>query len=92
MTPKWKLFTSNISDLTIGEHVELLRLKNTVRPLNKAELDEIKAQVPDPAKRAEIYRKIGQSPSGVIDGVYNDFYCPSDRAYNDFYRDWDANA
>ena len=92
MTPKWKLLTSNYNDLTSHEQHELFMINTGDRSLNREELDEIKANVPDPAKRAEIYRKIGQSPSGVIDGAYNDFYCPSDRAYNDFYRDWDANA
>jgi hypothetical protein len=44
-----------------------------------------------PAERAAEYRRRGKSPSGVIDGVYNDAY-RGNGAYNDSYRDWDANA
>ena len=44
-----------------------------------------------PEERAAEYRRRGKSPSGVIDGVYNDEYCGNDE-YNDAYRDWDANA
>jgi hypothetical protein len=42
-------------------------------------------------RRAEYIRR-GQSPSGVIDGVYNDTYRPSGVSYNDTNRDWDADA
>ena len=42
-------------------------------------------------RRAEYIRR-GQSPSGVIDGVYNDTYRPSGVSYNDCNRDWDADA
>ena len=42
-------------------------------------------------RRAEYIRR-GQSPSGVIDGVYNDTYRPSGVSYNDGNRDWDADA
>jgi hypothetical protein len=41
-------------------------------------------------RRAEFIR-MGQSPSGVIDGVYNDTYRPSGVPYNDSNRDWDAD-
>lgn len=44
------------------------------------------------AERAAEYRRRGQSPSGVIDGVYNDMNRPSGVPYNDNNRDWDANA
>jgi hypothetical protein len=44
------------------------------------------------AARAAEYRRRGQSPSGVIDGIYNDTYRPSGVPYNDCNRDWDANA
>jgi hypothetical protein len=37
------------------------------------------------------YRRRGKSPSGVIDGEYNDAYRGNDE-YNDSNRDWDANA
>lgn len=38
------------------------------------------------------YRRRGKSPSGVIDGVYNDMYLEDDNTYNDMDRDWDADA
>jgi hypothetical protein len=44
-----------------------------------------------PTERAAEYRRRGKSPSGVIDGEYNDAYRGNDE-YNDSYRDWDANA
>jgi len=43
------------------------------------------------AERNAEYRRRGKSPSGVIDGVYNDAYRGND-SYNDSYRDWDADA
>lgn len=42
-------------------------------------------------QRRQEYRRRGKSPSGVIDGVYNDEYRGNDE-YNDYYRDWDADA
>lgn len=44
-----------------------------------------------PDERADEYRRRGQSPSGVIDGVYNDTY-RGNGEYNDSYRDWEADA
>ncbi len=44
-----------------------------------------------PEERDAEYRRRGKSPSGVIDGEYNDEYRGNDE-YNDKYRDWDANA
>ena len=44
------------------------------------------------AERAAEYRRRGQSPLGVIDGVYNDTYRPSGVSYNYSNRDWDADA
>lgn len=41
-------------------------------------------------RRAE-YRRRGHSPSGFIDGVYNDSQRPPGVPYNDFNRDWDAD-
>jgi hypothetical protein len=38
------------------------------------------------------YRRRGKSPSGVIDGIYNDMYRDGDRPYSDLDRDWDADA
>ena len=42
-------------------------------------------------RRAEYIRR-GQSPSGVVDGVYNDTQRPAGVPYNDSNRDWDADA
>jgi hypothetical protein len=42
-------------------------------------------------ERRREYRRRGKSPSGVIDGVYNDEYRGND-SYNDIYRDWEADA
>ncbi len=38
------------------------------------------------------YRRRGKSPSGVIDGVYNDMYRENGHSYSDVDRDWDADA
>ncbi len=43
-------------------------------------------------ERKAFYREQGVSPSGVIDGVYNDSYLPFEGDYNDAYRDWEADA
>lgn len=43
------------------------------------------------AERKLEYRRRGKSPSGVIDGIYNDEFRGND-SYNDMYRDWDADA
>jgi hypothetical protein len=43
-------------------------------------------------ERRREYRRRGKSPSGVIDGEYNDFYLDEGEIYNDFRRDWDAGA
>jgi len=42
-------------------------------------------------RRAE-YRRRGKGPAGVIDGEYNDAYCDPGDSYNDFERDWEADA
>ncbi len=44
------------------------------------------------AERKAEYRRRGKSPSGVIDGVYNDMYLEPGRSYNDANRDWEADA
>jgi hypothetical protein len=44
------------------------------------------------AERRAEYMRRGQSPSGVIDGIYNDTYRPSGIPYSDTHRDWDADA
>jgi hypothetical protein len=38
------------------------------------------------------YRRRGKSPSGFIDGVYNDMNREDGRPYSDVDRDWDADA
>lgn len=43
------------------------------------------------SERQAEYRRRGKSPSGVIDGVYNDANRGNDE-YNDTYRDHDADA
>ena len=57
-------------------------------PLN----DIMKSGQFTPGERRQEYRRRGKSPSGVIDGVYNDTYLENDTAYNDSNRDWDADA
>ena len=43
-------------------------------------------------ERRREYRRRGKSPSGFIDGVYNDFQLDEGEMYNDSNRDWDADA
>lgn len=43
-------------------------------------------------ERKREYIRRGKSPSGVVDGVYNDTYLEDGAIYNDFDRDWDADA
>jgi len=38
------------------------------------------------------YRRRGKSPSGVINGEYNDTYLEDGAMYSDSDRDWDADA
>ncbi len=45
-----------------------------------------------PEERRREYRRRGKSPSGVIDGEYNDNYLEEGEIYNDSDRDWDADA
>ena len=60
--------------------------------ITKLEINEIKRCGKfTPEERAAEYRRRGKSPSGVIDGVYNDAY-RGNNEYNDMYRDWEANA
>jgi hypothetical protein len=42
-------------------------------------------------ERRREYRRRGKSPSGVIDGIYNDMFRENDM-YNDDLRDWEADA
>ena len=60
--------------------------------ITKMDINEIKNSGKfTPKERADEYRRRGKSPSGVIDGVYNDTQRGNDE-YSDFYRDWEANA
>jgi hypothetical protein len=60
--------------------------------ITKMDINEIKESGEfTPQERAGEYRRRGKSPSGVIDGVYNDTHRGNDE-YNDMYRDWEANA
>ncbi len=43
-------------------------------------------------ERKKEYRRRGKGPAGVIDGEYNDAYCDPGNYYNDFERDWEADA
>jgi hypothetical protein len=43
-------------------------------------------------ERKKEYIRRGKSPSGVVDGEYNDTYLDDDEIYNDENRDWDADA
>ena len=43
-------------------------------------------------ERRQEYRRRGKSPSGVIDGIYNDTYLEDGASYNDKDRDWEAGA
>lgn len=43
-------------------------------------------------ERKKEYRRRGKGPAGVIDGEYNDAYCDPGNSYNDFERDWEADA
>jgi hypothetical protein len=45
-----------------------------------------------PWERRQEYIRRGKSPSGVIDGEYNDMYLAEGAIYNDMDRDWEADA
>ena len=45
-----------------------------------------------PEERRREYIRRGKSPSGVIDGEYNDMYLEDGAIYNDMDRDWEADA
>jgi hypothetical protein len=44
-----------------------------------------------PDERRREYIRRGNSPSGVINGEYNDTFLEDDETYNDTNRDWDAD-
>ena len=65
---------------------------NSGKDISDYGINEIKSSGRfSPKERAAEYRRRGKSPSGVIDGVYNDSYRGND-SYNDADRDWDADA
>ncbi|MFC1996826.1 hypothetical protein ACFLXI_04365, partial [Chloroflexota bacterium] len=45
-----------------------------------------------PEERRREYIRRDKSPSGVIDGEYNDMYLEDGASYNDMDRDWEADA
>ena len=45
-----------------------------------------------PEERRLEYIRRGKSPSGVIDGEYNDMFLEDGAIYNDMDRDWEADA
>ena len=60
--------------------------------ITKIDINEIKKSGKfTPEERAAEYRRRRKSPSGVIDGVYNDTQ-RGNVEYNDMFRDWEANA
>lgn len=66
--------------------------ENLEKPITELGINEIKNSGRFTAReRAAEYRRRGQSPSGVIDGEYNDMY-RGNGEYNDEYRDWEADA
>lgn len=44
------------------------------------------------SERKKEYIRRGKSPSGVVDGEYNDDYLEDGRIYHDDTRDWEADA
>ena len=58
----------------------------------KSTIDIFKSGQFTPTERRAEYRRRGKSPSGVIDGVYNDLYLEPGASYNDMDRDWEAGA
>jgi hypothetical protein len=44
-----------------------------------------------PDERRREYVRRGKSPSGVINGEYNDTFLEDDETYNNTNRDWDAD-
>jgi hypothetical protein len=87
---------SSISKRNKREYVRNLYFNN-LNSVSKPDIQELDInEIKDcgkftPEERAAEYRRRGKSPSGVIDGVYNDEY-RGNGEYNDEYRDWDANA
>lgn len=67
-------------------------IPNSSDDIREYDINEIRASGNFSAsERKAEYRRRGKSPSGVIDGVYNDMYRGND-SYNDSYRDTDADA
>jgi hypothetical protein len=74
------------------DSVDMFSSRDEKPDIAKLGINEIKSSGRfSPEERAAEYRRRGKSPSGVIDGEYNDEYRGNDE-YNDEYRDWDANA
>jgi hypothetical protein len=72
---------------------EWSRLRSAASDIKIYKTDEIlkSGRFTAEERKAE-YRRRGKSPSGVIDGVYNDMYLENGKSYNDENRDWEADA
>lgn len=82
----------------LSDFLKLLSKKNApdnpsgIDDITQWDINEIKNSGQfTPEERAQEYRRRGKSPSGVINGIYDDFQRGNDE-YNDAYRDWDADA
>jgi hypothetical protein len=84
--------TSNSPGLSQQEYRRIVGYSADDKDIRECGINEIKnCGKFSPKERAAEYRRRGKSPSGVIDGEYNDQYRGNDE-YNDTYRDWDADA
>ena len=72
---------------------ELSRLRSAADDIKQYKTDEIlkSGRFTAEERKAE-YRRRGKSPSGVIDGVYDDMYLENGKSYSDENRDWEADA
>ena len=68
-------------------------LRNAASDITTYKTDEIlkSGRFTAEERKAE-YRRRGKSPSGIIDGVYNDMNLEDGKPYNDTNRDWEADA
>lgn len=69
------------------------RLRSATSDIKLYKTDEILKSGRFTAEERKVeYRRRGKSPSGVIDGVYNDMNLEDGKSYNDVNRDWEADA
>gem|GEM_PF-2552009 len=84
--------TANSIGLTPGEYRRIVGDSADNKSIRDCGINEINnCGRFSASERAAEYRRRGKSPSGVIDGEYNDMYQGNDE-YNDTYRDWEADA